>query len=94
VNNYTAGRDDIGSLVFGWEQHMPLWPWTIIPYWSIDLLYGLSFLLPRTRQEMDRHALALLTAQLISVAASCSGRCVSPSSGQRWMACSAGCSMC
>ncbi|WP_416466243.1 phosphatase PAP2/dual specificity phosphatase family protein [Pseudomonas sp. LFS044] len=67
VNNYTAGRDDIGSLVFGWEQHMPLWPWTIIPYWSIDLLYGLSFLLPRTRQEMDRHALALLTAQLISV---------------------------
>jgi len=67
ANNYTAGRDDIGSLVFGWEQHMPLWPWTIIPYWSIDLLYGLSFLLPRTRQEMDRHALALLTAQLISV---------------------------
>ena len=67
VNNYTAGRDDIGSLVFGWEQHMPLWPWTIIPYWSIDLLYGLSFLLPRTRLEMDRHALALLSAQLISV---------------------------
>ncbi|MFJ2985160.1 MULTISPECIES: phosphatase PAP2/dual specificity phosphatase family protein [unclassified Pseudomonas] len=67
VNNYTAGRDDIGSLVFGWEQHTPLWPWTIIPYWSIDLLYGLSFLLPRTRREMDRHALALLSAQLISV---------------------------
>lgn len=46
---------------------MPLWPWTIVPYWSIDLLYGLSFLLPRTRQEMDRHALALLSAQVISV---------------------------
>ncbi|MDD2130434.1 phosphatase PAP2/dual specificity phosphatase family protein [Pseudomonas sp. 17391] len=67
VNTHTAGRSDVGSLVFGWEQHMPLWPWTIIPYWSIDLLYGLSFLLPRTRREMDRHALALLTAQVISV---------------------------
>ncbi len=67
ANTYTAGRDDVGSLVFGWERHMPLWPWTIIPYWSIDLLYGLSFLLPLTRREMDRHALALLTAQLVSV---------------------------
>jgi len=67
VNTHTASRSDVGSLVFGWEHGMPLWPWTIIPYWSIDLLYGLSFLLPRTRQEMDRHALALLTAQVISV---------------------------
>ena len=67
ANHYTAGRSDVGSLVFGWEHGMPLWPWTIIPYWSIDLLYGLSFLLPRTRQEMDRHALALLSAQVISV---------------------------
>ncbi len=68
TNSYTAGREDVGSLVFAWERHMPLWPWTIIPYWSIDLLYGLSFLLPHTRREMDRHALALLTAQLVSVA--------------------------
>ena len=67
ANSYTAGRSDIGSLVFAWESHMPLWPWTIIPYWSIDLLYGLSFLLPRTRQEMDRHALTLLTAQVLCV---------------------------
>ena len=67
ANNHTAARTDVGSLVFAWESRLPLWPWTIIPYWSIDLLYGLSFLLPRTRQEMDRHALALLTAQLISV---------------------------
>ncbi|MDR6715153.1 membrane-associated phospholipid phosphatase [Pseudomonas hunanensis] len=67
-NTHTATRDDVGSLVFAWERQMPLWPWTIIPYWSIDLLYGLSFLLPRNRREMDRHALALLTAQLICVA--------------------------
>ncbi|ANY89480.1 MULTISPECIES: phosphatase PAP2/dual specificity phosphatase family protein [Pseudomonas] len=67
VNSHTASRDDVGSLVFGWEEQTPLWPWTIVPYWSIDLLYGLSFLLPTSRREMDRHALALLSAQVISV---------------------------
>lgn len=68
ANSHTATLTDVGSLVFAWEHQVPLWPWTIIPYWSIDLLYGLSFLLPLTRREMDRHALALLTAQLICVA--------------------------
>ncbi|MBF8720845.1 phosphatase PAP2/dual specificity phosphatase family protein [Pseudomonas guariconensis] len=67
VNNHTATLGEVGSLVFAWEHQVPLWPWTIIPYWSIDLLYGLSFLLPTTRREMDRHALALLSAQVISV---------------------------
>jgi protein-tyrosine phosphatase/membrane-associated phospholipid phosphatase len=68
ANWLTAQREDVGSLVFAWESAMPLWPWSIVPYWSIDLLYGLSFLLPATRQEMDRHALRLLTAQVICVA--------------------------
>ncbi|UBM24719.1 phosphatase PAP2/dual specificity phosphatase family protein [Pseudomonas sp. p1(2021b)] len=67
VNNHTATLTEVGSLVFAWEHRVPLWPWTIIPYWSIDLLYGLSFLLPTTRREMDRHAMALFTAQVISV---------------------------
>lgn len=68
ANWLTAQREDVGSLVFAWESAMPLWPWSIVPYWSIDLLYGLSFLLPATRREMDRHALRLLTAQIICVA--------------------------
>lgn len=54
-------------IVFGWEKHIPFIPWTILPYWSIDLFYGLSFLLCRTAREVDRHALRLLTAQLVSV---------------------------
>ena len=68
ANWFTGQRDDVGSLVFAWEHRIPLWPWTIIPYWSIDLLYGLSFLLPASRAEMDRHALRLLTAQVICIA--------------------------
>ncbi|WP_434649917.1 phosphatase PAP2/dual specificity phosphatase family protein [Pseudomonas sp. D1-2] len=63
----TAQRDDVGSLVFGWESHMPFMAWTIVPYWSIDLLYGLSLLLPNSRDELKRHALRLLTAQGIAV---------------------------
>lgn len=67
--NWVAGqRASVGVLVFDWEHGMPLWPWTIIPYWSIDLLYGLSFLLPRTRRGLDCHALRLLTAQVLAVA--------------------------
>lgn len=67
ANWAAARRESVGVLVFDWERGMPLWPWTIIPYWSIDLLYGLSFLLPRTRRELDSHALRLLSAQVIAV---------------------------
>ncbi|MEK8081996.1 phosphatase PAP2/dual specificity phosphatase family protein [Pseudomonas sp. XK-1] len=67
--NWLSGqRDDVGTLVFAWENQIPLWPWTIVPYWSIDLLYGLSFLLPATRQEMDRHGLRLLSVQVLCIA--------------------------
>ncbi|MDF3933206.1 phosphatase PAP2/dual specificity phosphatase family protein [Pseudomonas citronellolis] len=67
TNWLTASRADVGVLAFAWESCIPLWPWSIVPYWSIDLLYGLSFLLPRTRLELDRHALRLLSAQLLAV---------------------------
>lgn len=63
----TTQRADVGSLVFDWETRMPFWAWTIVPYWTIDLLYGLSLLLPASRLELRRHALRLLTAQLIAV---------------------------
>jgi glucose dehydrogenase len=54
-------------LVFDWEVGMPFLPWSIIPYWSIDLFYGLSLLLPRTSEELDAHAKRLFTTQIISV---------------------------
>jgi membrane-associated phospholipid phosphatase len=63
----TSQRSDVSSLAFEWEQFIPFWPWSIVPYWSIDLLYGLSLLLPRTREALKCHALRLLTAQIISV---------------------------
>ncbi len=69
ANRLAAQRVVTDSLVFSWEQHIPFLPWTILPYWSIDLFYGLSFLCCRNRSAVDRHALRLLTAQLICVAA-------------------------
>lgn len=64
---YTAQRPEVPSLVFAWEARMPFWAWTIVPYWSIDLLYGFSLLLCLTRRELNHHALRLLSAQLIAV---------------------------
>jgi len=63
----SARRTDVGTLVFDWERHMPFWAWSIVPYWSIDLLYGFSLLACLTRRELDTHALRLFTAQLIAV---------------------------
>jgi protein-tyrosine phosphatase/membrane-associated phospholipid phosphatase len=63
----TGLRDDVGVVVYSWERHIPFVPWTIVPYWIIDLLYGISLLLCRTRRELDTHALRLLTAQVIAV---------------------------
>jgi protein-tyrosine phosphatase/membrane-associated phospholipid phosphatase len=64
----TARRADVGALVFEWERHIPFVPWTIVPYWSIDLLYGISLFICATRRELDTHARRLLTAQVIAVA--------------------------
>lgn len=60
-------RAEVASYAFGWERHIPLLPWTIIPYWSIDLLYGVSLFLCTSRAELDTHARRLLTAQAVAV---------------------------
>lgn len=66
VNLYTASRSDVGSMVFSWEHHIPFIPLSIIPYWSLDLLYGLSLLCCRTLSEQRRLACRLLLASLLA----------------------------
>ena len=68
ANWLAAQRADVPSVVFAWERSIPFWAWTILPYWSIDLLYGISLFICMSRRELDTHAKRLLTAQLIAVA--------------------------
>lgn len=67
--NWTAAqRAVVPALAFGWERAIPFWAWTIVPYWSIDALYGLSLFVCASRRELDAHAQRLLTTQLFAVA--------------------------
>ena len=67
-SNWIASRHvEVPAIVFGWEHAIPFWPWTIVPYWLIDLLYGLSLFVCASRREVDTHAKRLLTAQLVAV---------------------------
>ena len=66
--NWTASlRLAVPSIVFDWERHVPFLPWTIVPYWIIDALYGISLFLCASKRELDTHALRLLTAQVLAV---------------------------
>jgi protein-tyrosine phosphatase len=68
ANWLAAQREHVGSIVFDWEHLVPFLPWTIIPYWSINLFYGLSLAINSTVSGVDRLAGRYLTAQLIAVA--------------------------
>ncbi len=68
ANWLAAQRASVAVVAFEWERAIPFWAWTIVPYWSIDALYGLSLFLCATRAELDAHAKRLLTAQLVAIA--------------------------
>ena len=68
ANWLASRRGDVGAVAFDWERAIPFVPWTIVPYWSIDLLYVLSIFVCTTQRELDRHAQRLLAVQLISIA--------------------------
>lgn len=67
ANWLASTRPGVPIFVFDWERHIPFLPWTILPYWSIDLLYGVSVLLCATRAEIAVHVKRLLAAQVISI---------------------------
>jgi len=67
ANFVTARRADVPSIVFAWERRIPFLPWSIVPYWSIDVFYGVSVFVCKTRDELDVLVRRLLTAQMVAV---------------------------
>jgi hypothetical protein len=68
ANWLAAQRAGVPSIVFAWERHIPFVAWTIIPYWSTDLLFAFSFFICSTRREVQLHAKRLIAAQILCVA--------------------------
>ena len=68
ANWLASRRAEVSSIVFDWERSIPFLDWTIVPYWSIDLFYGLSLFVCASRSELRVHARRLLAAQVIAVA--------------------------
>lgn len=67
ANHLAAQRAEVPSVVFDWEHGLPFLAWTIFPYWSINVFYGLSPFLCRSRSEVHAHGLRLLSAQVVAV---------------------------
>ena len=68
TNYHPALRENVPEIVFAWEQHIPFVAWTIVPYWSLNLLYALAFFLSRNRTQLRHYVARLLLAQAIAVA--------------------------
>jgi hypothetical protein len=68
ANAEASRRAYVATLMFPWERHIPFIGWTILPYWSSDVLYALSLGICRTRSELDLHGKRLLAIQVFSIA--------------------------
>jgi hypothetical protein len=67
ANWLASTRPDVGAIAYRWERSIPFIPWTIVPYWSIDLLYAISLFVCSSRREVDRHGQQLLFVQIVSI---------------------------
>ncbi len=64
-NHYAASLDYVPEIAFTWERNIPFWAWTIVPYWSLNLMYAAAFFLCRDTHEQNRYVAHLVAAQLI-----------------------------
>ena len=66
TNALASARANVPEIYFAWECALPFWAWSIVPYWSLNLLYALGFFLCRDAGELARYVTQLLAAQLIA----------------------------
>jgi protein-tyrosine phosphatase/membrane-associated phospholipid phosphatase len=68
ANWLASQRAAVASILFEWERQIPFLAWTVIPYWAIVPLYGLSLFVTASSRELDTLGRRLVTAQVIAVA--------------------------
>lgn len=66
TNALASARANVPEIYFAWERTVPFWAWSIVPYWSLNLLYALGFFLCRDAGELARYVTQLLAAQIIA----------------------------
>ena len=66
TNALSAARANVPEIYFAWERAVPFWAWSIVPYWSLNLLYALGFFLCKGAGELARYVTQLLAAQVIA----------------------------
>ncbi|EEG22770.1 MULTISPECIES: phosphatase PAP2/dual specificity phosphatase family protein [Eikenella] len=65
-NHYAASLAYVPEVAFAWERGIPFWAWTIVPYWSLNLMYAAAFFLCRDAGEQNRYVARLVAAQIIA----------------------------
>lgn len=66
TNALASARANVPEIYFAWERALPFWAWSIVPYWSLNLLYALGFFLCHDSRELARYVTQLLAAQIIA----------------------------
>lgn len=65
-NHYAASLAYVPEIAFAWEHSIPFWAWTIVPYWSLNLMYAAAFFLCRDACEQNRYIARLVAAQIVA----------------------------
>ena len=65
-NHHAASLAYVPEIAFAWERDIPFWAWTIVPYWSLNLMYAAAFFLCRDTREQNRYVARLVAAQIIA----------------------------
>ena len=65
-NHYAASLAYVPEVAFAWERGIPFWAWTIVPYWSLNLMYAAAFFLCRDACEQNRYVARLVSAQIVA----------------------------
>jgi membrane-associated phospholipid phosphatase len=65
-NWITSRRIDVGVIRFEWEEKIPIIPWLIVPYMSIDLFFFASPFLCGSLSELRTHGKRLALATVVA----------------------------